>query len=153
MTRKVKMITAIAVLCLCAVATYFYVVTNESETTFCFQTMELSDNGLEVTFGESTGRYLYDINGGESKLTNYGEKISIPYGSSLFLRERHESYLFSPLPRVLGVDGYIVKHTFDARSFGDGVEKGYAIVVRAKDSDMKVFGIGKREPEPPRHRR
>src|SRR5512136_607254 len=67
-------------------------------TNFCFQSFAVKDTNVVFKFRPLGARFFYSVNGGGSKLSDYGEEVVVPVGARMELIHRHGSVDFSALP-------------------------------------------------------
>lgn len=82
-------------------------------------------------------RFLSLRNGQEDKVSDYGETISVSLGETLNLSEHHGGLEFSPLPKPLDKNGWLIESQFDARSFGGRLITRYGIVLILNGAELR----------------
>ncbi len=96
-----------------------------------FQTISASATNLVVQFMASGARYVYSLDNGYQKLSEYEEKIVLPIGVELNLYTRGKVISFSDLPQTVQCGGFHVRLVEDHRSGGKGLVKkeGYLLIL------------------------
>lgn len=121
-------------------------------TNFWFQSMTLRESSLVCTFRSLGQRFFYSVNGGERKLSHYGEDVSVPLGGTMKLTHHHGTIVFSALPEPVKSHGFALEVTDDLRSFGQGILKRevYLVAVPAQGGKGAAAGAWEFRCVPPR---
>ncbi len=98
-------------------------------TNFCFQSFAMKGTNMALKFRPFGERFFYSVNGGATKLSDYGEEVVVPVGAHLKLIHRHGSIEFSALPAVIKNHGFAVRARDDLRSFGQQAVERQAYLV------------------------
>lgn len=122
-------------------------ITRESLEKGPFQSIRAEEDRLLLQFKTRGARFYCMRNGREEKVNDYGETMSIKLGETFSLSEEHTRLKFSPLPRPLDQDGWLIEWGFDARSFGGKESTFYGVVLVLKTSAGVVLRFV--EPEQP----
>lgn len=96
-----------------------------------FRFIKAEGDRIVVRFKEGGERFYATFDGAEGTVSEYGGVMQIVLGQKLKLSSRHSSLEFTPLPKPLDENGWIISSRFDATSFGGGQVTRYGIVLIA----------------------
>jgi hypothetical protein len=94
-----------------------------------FRSIKAEGDRIVVRFKEGGERFYATLDGAEGTVSEYGGVMQIALGQKLKLSSRHSSLEFTPLPKPLDKNGWIISSRFDATSFGGGQVTRYGIVL------------------------
>jgi hypothetical protein len=94
-----------------------------------FKGIRAERGDLILQLKDTEGSYLYRRGEEQPASAASGETITLHPGESLAFVSRHIGLKFSPLPKPLERNGFFVRRTFNARSFGRGVTRQDVIIL------------------------
>jgi hypothetical protein len=96
---------------------------------YYFKSIRAERGDLVLHLKDREGSFLYRRGEQRPASAASGETIAVHPGESLAFISRHGSLRFTPLPKPLETHGFLVRKTFDARSFGGGVTRRDLIIL------------------------